>query len=305
MKKILTIDGGGIKGILAASFLAELEKRCGVRICEYFDLIAGTSTGGMIAAGMALGVPAETVLEMYLEKGREIFPKRKLWSLFKGKYDTNPLQQALREVFGEKQIKDCKTRLLIPAYNLENRKVRVFKTPHAEDLYIDKDYKIVDCLLSTTAAPLYFKPYKMNGGVFVDGGIGANNPSLIALVEGITRCGWEVSDICMLSLGSANEPVQTTGGEGMGLLDALKIQKCFMEAESQYADNICKIMLPKDQYVRITQEALRKQVSLDNASEESMRKLQDWGFDLAMNHIDEIKRKFLDKKIEEVTFHNL
>lgn len=305
MKKLLSIDGGGMKGIFAASFLAELERHCKKPICKYFDLVCGTSTGAIIASALAMGIPAKTILNMYMEKGKEIFPPKRRLPLLKAKYRSEPLKKALDEVFQSSCIKDCKTRLLIPAYNLTSRKVRVFKTPHAEDLYFDKNSKIVDCLLATTAAPTYFSPHKMEGGVFIDGGVGANNPSLIALVEGITRCGWDISDISLLSVGSVNELSPTTGDEKMGLLDAAKILNCFMNAESRYAENICNIMLPKGQYIRVTQQVLRGEASLDQATGKSMEKLKDWGTNAAMNCIADVKNMFFTDEIEDVTFYNL
>lgn len=303
MKKILTIDGGGIKGVFAASFLAQIEEECDVRICDYFDLIAGTSTGGIIAAALAVGIPVKDILEMYMTNGKKIFPKNRRWMLSKGKYDSKPLQEALGMVFEQKCIKDCKTRLLMPAFNLESGKVRVFKTPHADDLWHDKDLKIVDCVLATTAAPLYFQPHGMKGGTYVDGGIGANNPSLIALVEAITRCGWKTSEISMLSIAGVTELGPTTGFEKMGLIDALKIQKCFMCAEAQYADNICKIMLPTENYQRIVWEVDKKQFSLDGATDACMSRLKSFGESQAMQDLKNIQNVFLRETKEEVQFN--
>lgn len=305
MKKILSIDGGGIKGIFAASFLANIEKTCGIRICDYFDLIIGTSTGAIIAAALALEIPAERILELYLEKGKVIFPQKRKIPLFGGRYQTAPLKSELEKIFAEKKLKDSKTRLMIPSYNLETRKVTIFKTSHAEDLYIDKEKKIVDCLLASTAAPTFFNPYKMEDGVFMDGGVGANNPSILALVEGISRCNWELEEIVLLSIGGVNEPGVTTGKEKMGIIDALKIQKCFMNAESQYSDNMCKILLPRNNYLRINQDALKNQVGLDLVKCESMSALKTWGGQMAKERINEVKNTFLCEQKEKVEFYNL
>ena len=91
MKKILSIDGGGIKGIFAASFLAKLEQTFNIKICEHFDLIAGTSTGAIIGAALAVGIPAQKILEFYLKEGEKIFPKNRGLPILKGKYETKPL----------------------------------------------------------------------------------------------------------------------------------------------------------------------------------------------------------------------
>lgn len=305
VKKILSIDGGGIKGIFAASFLTQIEEECKVRICDYFDLIAGTSTGGIIAAALAYGVPAKNILDLYLQKGKQIFPKGKTWSFFKTKYDTEPLKKALEDVFQSGCIKDCKTRLVIPAYNLENNQVRVFKTPHEKNLHFDKELRLVDCILATTAAPLYFQPYRMKGGVFIDGGVGANNPSVIALVEGMTRCTWSLNDILMLSIGGVSELGSNTGNEGMGLLDVLKIQKSFMSAESQYAHNICNLLLSSKRYIRINQVVQNNRFALDKVTKASMSGLKNFGENQAMAHIVKIENLFLKDKIEKMQLYNL
>jgi patatin-like phospholipase/acyl hydrolase len=305
MKKILSIDGGGIKGIFAASVLTQIEKNNNISLCNYFDLIAGTSTGGIIAAALACGIPAEEILQLYLNNGKKIFPHGKFFSLRKTKYDTKPLKEVLESVFQSLYIKDCKTRLLIPAYNLTRNSVRVFKTPHSSDLHFDKDLKIVDCILATTAAPLYFKPHKMQGGIFVDGGVGANNPSLIAIIEGITRCEWNPDEISMLSIGGLNDLGPNKGHEKMGLTDALKIQKSFMSAEVQYADNICNLLLPKGQYIRINPGVQPKKYSLDRATKESMEDLTFLGEEEAMCHMEEIVKMFCSELKEEPRFYNL
>ncbi len=303
-RKILTIDGGGIKGIFAASFLAELEEKCCCRICDYFDMISGTSTGGIIAAALAIGIPANTVLELYLRNGRDIFGKKKI-PILRGKYTTEPLKNVITRVFDNKKIRDCQTRLLIPAFDLENRTVRVFKTPHSKDLYFDKDELLVDCILATTAAPIYFKPYKTYDGTFIDGGVGANNPAFIAVVEGMTRCEWDRVDIGLLSIGCVDEVGVTTGREKMGIVDALKVQKCFMAAESQYSENICRLLLAKDNYLRINQLAMQNQVRLDKVDSQAFQLLKNWGKHEAQRAISSIKSTFLETPKDEVTFYNL
>lgn len=291
MKKILTIDGGGIKGVYAASLLAQIEEYSDSRICDHFDLLAGTSTGAIIVAALSVGVPARDILDLYLKKGRDIFPKSR-WRIFKGKYDKIPLERELKNIFGDKKMEDACTKLLIPTYNLTTDSVQIFKTPHSKDLYFDRNVKIYDVLLATTAAPVYFSPYKMAGGVYMDGGVGANNPSLIALVEGVTRCGWDKDDIRMLNIGSVTGGKNTSGKEKMGLKDFLTIQQCFMNAESQYASNICNLIIGSH-YIRIDEITKPGEVAIDKVNEESLSKLKDLGIDSAKKNYDVIKNIFL------------
>ena len=303
MKKILSIDGGGIKGIFAASFLTEIEEKNQIRICDYFDLIAGTSTGGIIAAGLACGIPAKKILQIYIDKGMDIFPKQRRFAVFRTKYDSKVLENELSDVFKDKCIKTCLTRLLIPAFNISENKTRVFKTPHTPDLYYDKNLKLVDCILATTAAPLYFKPHSMDGGVFIDGGVGANNPALIALIEGISRLNWSLDDISMLSIAGVSELGPNEGKEKMGLIDALKIQKSFMSAESQYAHNICNILIDPPNYFRIENMVQQGRFGLDRATPQSMTELKNLGESTAMRHMEQIKNTFLNEKIKKVDLY--
>jgi uncharacterized protein len=124
--RILSLDGGGIKGAFTAAVLAEWEKHTGRVIVDHFDLVAGTSTGGIIALGLGLGLTAGEILEFYKKQGPKIFPNmmaqqklslnmRHLWE---PKYSAEPLRAALKVVFGEKRLKDSKCRLLIPAYDV-------------------------------------------------------------------------------------------------------------------------------------------------------------------------------------------
>lgn len=294
MKKILAIDGGGIKGIYAASLLAQIEEYSGKRICDYFDMLAGTSTGAIIVAALSLGIPAKDILELYLSKGADIFPKSR-WKIFNGKYDRKQLEKELMNIFGNRIMKDARTKLLIPTYNLVTDSVQIFKTPHAADLVNDYNKKIYDVLLATTAAPVYFSPYKMNGGVYMDGGVGANNPSLIALIEGLTRCEWNRDDIMILNIGSVSGGKNTSGREKMGIKDFLTIQRCFMSAESQYASNICNLVLGR-RYMRIEEVAKPGEVALDKVDEKSLSKLRDLGIESAKRNYDEIKVKFFSEE---------
>lgn len=306
MKKILSIDGGGMKGVYAASLLCELEEKNKIRICDYFDLIAGTSTGGIIAAGLAMGIPAKQILGLYMQNGAKIFPPGKHFRFFHGCYNREPLKIALQKVFGDKRIKECNTRLLLPTVNIANDNVSVFKTPHAPDLKYDMDLAVVDCLLATSAAPIYFEPYKMQGGVFIDGGIGANNPSLIALIEGMTRCGWALEEIELLSIGGVEAPELKEGQENLGIINALTIQRCYMMAESRYAEHICKLLLPKGQFFRINQLAgSPKQISLDKADEKSLEQLKSWGYLAAKEHNDDFVKKYFDREKEQCLFFNI
>ncbi|MCB1738373.1 MAG: patatin-like phospholipase family protein, partial [Gammaproteobacteria bacterium] len=164
MFRILSLDGGGIKGAFAASVIATLEENTGCAAADHFDLIAGTSTGGIIAIGLGLGLPARKICDFYAEKGPTIFPGTSLVQrtegffrqLFGPKHSQAVLRDALAEVFGQRKFGESKCRLAIPAYDAIGGRIFVIKTAHHERFRYDVDAPAVEVALATSAAPTYF-----------------------------------------------------------------------------------------------------------------------------------------------------
>ncbi len=233
--RILSIDGGGIRGIIPARFLCDLEsdvshdKGEAVRLCDYFDLICGTSTGGIIAIGLALGMSAAEVLNLYKNNASTIFGQSSWWLGFSKnvrrlaypKHSSLGLTTVLKAEFarfsenGDTRIGHARTRLAIPAFLASEGKPRVFKTSH--DMELKRDYQIpaYQVALSTSAAPTYFSAHtfeyednrtKSNNKLtnLIDGGVFANNPALIGISEALAL-GFPVSSIKLLSLGTGSE----------------------------------------------------------------------------------------------------
>lgn len=212
--RILSLDGGGIRGAFTAACAAEIEKHLGVPLADHFDLIAGTSTGAIIAVALALREPAEKIERFYRERGPEIFKRRTpapmpVWKrpitwavdkllrrkgidydgLVQSKYEAEKLKGALAEVFGSRTLGDCSTRLVIPSVDLTRGQTVVFKTPHMPTLFRDRKVRVLDALLSTTAAPTYFPHAVVQAGsAYIDGGVWANNPSMVAYAETLKIC---------------------------------------------------------------------------------------------------------------------
>lgn len=166
--RILSIDGGGIKGIFPAAVLANLEDRYlgGAPVTSCFDLIAGTSTGGIIALGLGAGLRAADILRFYLEDGREIFPPagffKRLWRqrcLVMSLYDQQKLERRLRKALGQRTLGESSVRLCIPAFD-DSGDIWVLKTPHHPDFAEDGQRDMVEVALATSAAPTYFRPYE-------------------------------------------------------------------------------------------------------------------------------------------------
>ncbi|NEQ15752.1 MAG: patatin-like phospholipase family protein, partial [Moorea sp. SIO3E2] len=203
-RRILSIDGGGILGTFPAAFLAGLEKQLDQPIGDYFDLISGTSTGGIIAIGLGMGLSATDILRMYKEDGPNIFGQsgncfqnflankaRLLRWFYRPKYSSKKLHYTLDRLFGDKKLGDAKHRLVIPAWNPVSQSVYIFKTPH--HLRFRTDYKspIIDVALATSAAPTYFQQHITEESVgLIDGGIWANNPIAVAVTEAIGVLKW-------------------------------------------------------------------------------------------------------------------
>jgi len=201
--------------------LAELERRYGNGhgVAEYFDLIAGTSTGGIIALGLGAGLSAEELRQLYVDRGSEIFPERKgtllgrlttllhwsrHWLLYL--YDREALETILREKFGRKLYGESRSRLCIPAFDGKHSEVFVYKTPHHKDYKFDRYEEMVTVALATSAAPTYFQPLRHGGYQFVDGGVWANNPVMLAVIEALICFDIEPDQIDVLTLSCGEDP---------------------------------------------------------------------------------------------------
>ncbi len=215
--KILTIDGGGIKGLYSAKIIEHLEAKYQCNMSDYFDLICGTSTGGLIALALGSKIPSSQIALMYEQKGSTIFPKRnKLIGIFRqtfwrGKYSDEPLRRVMQEFFGEIKIGDSNNLLCIPSFSLTDGRPWIFKFDHVEG-GLDRDNKarVVDVALATSAAPTYFPLTEIDyydNKQFIDGGVWANNPTLVGIIEALTYfvgAGKKYDCIEVLSISSLN-----------------------------------------------------------------------------------------------------
>src|SRR5690606_8612088 len=180
--RILAIDGGGVRGIFPAHVLAKLTTFLKAQPAETFDLIAGTSTGSIIAAAAATEFPLDQLVKLYEKHAVSIFSPR--YAAFGGKlksaYSSEPLKTLLNEVFGNKTMSATRTRLLLPATDVSNANVFVTKSPYRDDFVRDGDTLIADAVLGSCSAPSYFDPVRVKEYLLADGGLWANNPSMVA-----------------------------------------------------------------------------------------------------------------------------
>lgn len=251
MKRILSIDGGGIKGVFPASFLAAVEDSIGSPVADFFDLVVGTSTGGIIALSLGLGLSAKQILDFYAVHGPRIFQGnrflRQIRRLGVCKYDPASLKQALTEVFGSRQLGESKLRLVIPSLSLETGEVHVWKTSHHERFERDYSEAAVDVALATSAAPTYFPTHRNAAGTpLIDGGVWANNPIAVSLVEAIGVLGWNPGELRVLSLGCTNTPLVAKWGRSRSLGTwywGSRIAEVFMAGQSSSATGMAQHLI--------------------------------------------------------------
>lgn len=213
--RVLSLSGGGYLGLYSACVLEELEARVGEPLGRRFDLIAGTSIGGILSLALAFEVPMTTLKQLFLEHGKEIFPfsghptgaiSRVLdmaRSALGPKYSGEPLRAALLGHLGERTLGEATHHVVIPAVNVSNGRTKVFKTPHGATSQADGAIPVVDVAMATCAAPGYFPSVRIGDEVFADGGVYATAPDQIALHEAEHYLGVERDTVRMLSIGTA------------------------------------------------------------------------------------------------------
>jgi patatin-like phospholipase/acyl hydrolase len=239
MQKVLSIDGGGIRGLIPAMVLAEIERRTSRPTSEVFDLVAGTSTGGILALGLTKpgqgGEPqysAKRLIELYETEGEKIFD-RPTWhrihsvgGLAEEKCPSKGIEDVTREYFGDRRVAEALTEILVAAYEIEGRAPWFFKRRHARDPNKKgHNFLMREVARATSAAPTYFEPLQLAVGnegnrAFVDGGVYANNPAMCAYVEA-RKIHPEENDFLVVSLGTGeltrSLPYDEVKGWGLAL----------------------------------------------------------------------------------------
>lgn len=275
--RILSLDGGGIMGAFAASALAAFEKHTGRRIVEHFDLIAGTSTGGIIAIGLAMGATAEQIRQFYETDGLKIFPQRtglnkwigRVRDFFRPKFSDQALRAAIQSVVGDRPLKEAKARLVVPAYDLNTGKIYVFKTPHHPNYSSNADLPAIDVALATSAAPTYFPAHDIPGlGTFIDGGLWANCPAMVGLVEALDFLSQKPEEVRMLSLSTTSYPRRLVepGQIGGFLAWAPKLVDTLMFGQARSAVAMATCLLRHGLFHRIDYQVPPGTFRLDKAA---------------------------------------
>lgn len=278
--RILSIDGGGIRGILPAAVLTQLEDRYldGRSIGDYFDLITGTSTGGILALGLASGLRSKKLLDLYIRYGAQVFPPLQ-WDFMKARvqlrwlrsarhysYDPEPLRRRLSLVFGKRTVGDATRRLCVPSFD-GFTEVNVFKTPHHPDYKMDWREKLLTVAMATAAAPSYFPVYRDRGRFFADGGVWANDPVMIGLVDALACNQIERRQVHILSLGTGDSEMHITKKQITlgGFWYWREIISSAMHLQSQNAIGQAGLLIGRDQLVRLNAPAMPENpIALDD-----------------------------------------
>jgi hypothetical protein len=317
--RILALDGGGIKGTFTASVLtaweSDLEKRVpGARLQDHFDLIAGTSTGGILAIGLGLGLSAGKMLDFYKSYGPSIFPNQKLSQkltlgfshLWRPKYSQKPLRSALLSVFGAKRLGDSRSRLLIPTYDALRGRIFLMKTQHRPQFRYESSASAVDVALSTSAAPTFFAPSTFENhewNEYIDGGVWANCPALCAILEAHHFLGVPLQDISILSIGTTREPTALSSKLERGLLSFLRpgvlqwapqLIGLFFQAQMESSLAISELLLGEGRFHRVDLDTPEGVYGLDSSSKIQQLAALGRGRAVEKEILGQVEREFLD-----------
>lgn len=254
---ILALDGGGAKALFTAHVLARLEDDLGVDIADSFDLIAGTSAGGIIALALGTGLRPAEIRDHFDSLVHRVFPARRRLSphrLARAAYSAEALRTSLAEVFGEWLLGESRKRLLVPSWNVDTGKVHVFKTPHHTRLQRDWRIPMVDIAMATTAAPTFFPAAVVDSHRLVDGGVWANNPSVIAIAEARSMLSASLDDMRLLNVGTmdtvgvgAHSKRLDRGGAGQWVS---KVANFLVTASSRGGQGTAEHLVGPDRYHR-------------------------------------------------------
>lgn len=315
--KILSIDGGGIKGLFAAEIIHGFEEHFGKPMHECFDMISGTSTGGLIALSLSLGISGKEIVGFYKNDGKKIFPHTTkagrgyafVRQLFWGaKYSNVNLSNALHKTFGDNEMRHAKCLLVIPSYNLTVGRPKVFKSPlyvNGKNLWTyDATIKMKEVALATSAAPTYFPIHQIESEYYTDGGVWCNNPSFSAYIEASKHIYNKTFDINgekikytsieLLSISSINQPIswstkRTKDRAAWRWLKNNQLLPPFMEGQSYFADYTLNSLQESGhiplKYKRIVHDPLSaehmKAIDMDKAGKASLECISNLGIDQA------------------------
>lgn len=288
---VLSIDGGGILGLYSANILKHIQKDLlgGAPFSEYFDLVTGTSTGGIIALGLASGHTAEEIVDFYQKYGGEIFPHspwivNKIRMLISNRYSNEKLASCLDAFFDGAKVSDCAMKFCVPAVDTSEGKAVVFKTNNNGTQKRDEGYLLRDVALATSAAPTYLPLHSFDCfSALADGGLWQNNPSLIGLIEANASMGAKAINVLSIGnpLSNIKECVANKKMKNGLMTWETKLVTMPMKVASIATNEVMEILhrtqsMNLRKYLRVEHSNLaeeNKDLSLDNASPSALKRL--------------------------------
>ncbi len=316
--RILAIDGGGMLGIYSAALLESIEKHYGKKLTDHFDLIVGTSAGAIIACGLASGLSAGQLRGFFADKGPGIFGHNVEFSLmdwvrkFKqvlisSKHDNKALIRELKELYHDRTIGESPCYLCINTFNVTKGKTRIFKTPHNKKYIKDKNVPMWQAVACSSAAPTYLPEYfpglNGHGDGYTDGGVWANNPSIIGIIEAykyfLGKSG-SGKKVVVLSVASYLEEIKRKNKLNSMLSWGLDIINVFMTAQSVSSEYMARHIMQNagHKYLRmepkVTQE-MGKIYTVDNTKKELLESMvKDAGQDFKKYMRIKFYKKYMD-----------
>lgn len=272
---VLSLSGGGIRGVLTARILQFIEEQAGKPVSKLFNMICGTSTGGLLAAALCKPNPltAAQAVELYRLRGSEIFG-RSLWHSIKTlggkigpKYDGIGLDRVLEDVFGSTPLGHTETPLFMPAYDIEHRCVVFFKSWEGSDALT---IPLKDACRATSAGPTYFPPGMVQNRYFIDGGTVNNNPALSGVIEAcmVNKCHTKDAVVVSIGTGLAVEPINHIKAAKWGPLGwVTPLISVFTDGVSDLTDYQMKDLMRDENFFYYQTILPPEHSSMDNASD--------------------------------------
>jgi uncharacterized protein len=294
--RVLAIDGGGIRGLIPALLLAELEERAGRPVFELFDLMAGTSTGGILVCALSAPdpLPAGEVAAIYEEEGPRIFDRsifqriRSADGLLDEKYDAEALDRALQRFLGDKRLSRTEPELLVPTYDTAAPGPYFFKTGNARADSAD-DAALSAVARATSSAPTYFEALELGERSLIDGGVFAVNPAMSAFAEVLRM--QPGAEVILVSLGTGERTHKRPFDEikDWGLVEwARPILDVVFDGSSDAVDYQLRHALADGRYWRFQTELTKASDDLDDASEGNLRLLREQAEELIAERTDDL-----------------
>lgn len=313
--RILSLSGGGIRGLMTAIWLNRLEQKLGSPLHQHFDLIAGTSTGAIIACALAVGKSTEEIVQLYRDRGREIFPPQpkqffsRVTRVFSQgvdapRYDGQGLEKVLRDEFKDDRFESLKVHTLITSYDLLHREALVLKTnkPEHQPLLVWQVAK------ASASAPVYFPAQLLTLAgepiAVIDGGVVANNPTACAIAEAVRlnsglapEAQTSLAEFVVASFGTGEitQPITVRQSQEWGALGwVIPLIDVLFDGSADSVDYIARQLLEEANYFRFQTPVREANPAIDDASPKNIADLTR----IAERYLDDEADALLDRLVQ-------